>query len=380
MSKDLQYSLFSEEIIPEEIKTTKILNPKNQPMGEIKEKEIDISDIFSGIRKFFSNIFYQIGLGFLYTVYFIKRYGKIIGLVAVLGAVAGLVYSLAGKPFFTATMVVKSNDNYLEKNIFTKILDELNTMCDEGDFEELSSVLNITLEQAKSLRWFELEEEKEIANLGSYYNKYFKLLSTISDEEKREQMLDLFIKSETDNIYYISASVYDASVLPLLNEPLAKLMNSNPYFVKQRGINDVAFRASEQKIYDELTKLDSLKRTLTNAIESNEKNLKSGSNNIIFGENQLYNPLPVYEKYLSLYNDAITIKKQIFLNENTVEVLSGFVKLKKNERLNPLLGGFSGMGFGLLAGILFVLFLLSIEKFRKLEIPSKVNQVPAENK
>ncbi len=375
MSNGFQYNLFSEEFIPPEAKTNSSLNPKNHSMKEIKEKEIDISDVFSNIRNFFKNIITGMGRGFLYTVFFVKKNGKIIGSITAFGAIAGLVYSLAGRPFYSATMAVKSNDNYLEKNIFIKILDELNTMCEEEDFEELSAILNISVDEAKSLRWFELEEEKEIANLGSYYNKYFKVLSTMPDEEKREEMLSLFIESENDNIYYISASVYDPTVLPLLNEPLAKLLNANPYFVKKRGINDVALKASEQKIYDELTKLDSLKKTLTRAIESNEKNLKSGSNNIILGENQLYNPLPVYEKYLALYSDAISIKKQIFFNENTVEVLSGFVKLKKNERLNPALAGLTGAGLGLAGGILFVLFLLSVEQFRKLELPQNPGQI-----
>ncbi len=337
-------------------------------MKETNEKEIDISDVFSGIRNFFTKIFFGLGRILINILFFIKTHKKTIGFFLVLGSLGGIIYSIAGKPFYYSTMVVKSNDSFLENNIITKILDELNIMCEEEDFEELSQILKISPEQAKELRKFELEDEKQVTNLGTYYNKYFKVLSTISDEGKREELLSTFIKSEQDNIYYISASVYDASVLPFLNEPLAKLMNSNPYFVKKRGILDVTLKESEQKIYGELTKLDSLKRTLTQAIETNDKNMKSGSNNIILGENQLYNPLPVYEKYLTLYNDAISLKKQIFFNENTLEVVSGFAKLKKNERLNPVVAAFSGGGLGMLGGMIFALFIIGMKKFRDLKL------------
>lgn len=372
MSMDGQYRLFQEENLPMENKPVNESSTTTTPtMKGIQDREIDISDVFAGIKKFFVNIYSGIGYGLLSTIYFIKHHRKLIGTVMALGMGAGLIYSLGGKPFYSSSMAVKSSDSYLEKNIITKVLDELNTMCEEEDFEELANILNITPGQAQSLRGFELEEEKEVSNLGSYYSKYFKVLSTVPDEEKREELLATFIESEKENIYYISVSVYDATVLPLLNEPLAKLINTNPYFVRKRGINEVALRASEEKIYNELSKLDSLKQTLTRAIENNDKNMKSGSNNIFLGESQLYNPLPVYEKYLGLYSDAIAIKKQLFFNENTVEILSGFVKLKKNVRLSPLLSSLAGAGVGLVGGIGLAIFLIAFRNFNELEMPRK---------
>ncbi len=366
----LQYSLFSEEKNPQKNKSTD--NEKHtinhiKKMKEENEKELDLRDVFSSIGKMFANSFNAFGRGILHSVLFVKKHKKIIGSVMIAGVIGGLAYSLLGKPFYTATMVVKSNDSYLEKNIFIKILDELNIMCEEEDSSELAKLLGISVEQASAIREFNLEEEKEVANLGSYYTKYFNVLSTITDEEKRDNLLNTFIQSEKDNIYYISASAYNDSVLPLLNEPLQNLINSNPYFVRKRGINKVVMESNERKIYDELSKLDSLKKTLTSAIEINDKNMKSGNNNIFLGEQQLYNPLPVYDKYISLYAEALVLKKQIFFNDFTVDVLSGFVKLAKNDRLNPALASLLGAGIGFGGGIILVLLLLGVEKFNALE-------------
>lgn len=370
----LQYNLFPEEEFKNEKKSGKEKNINKKPnpnppeiMKDNNEKELDLRDVFSAIGRFFTNSINAFKRNILHTLLFVKRHKKIIGSITILGIVLGLCYSILGKPYYTATMAVKSNDSYLEKNIFTKILEELNTMCDEEDYNELARILNISVEHASAIRSFELEEEKEVANLGSYYAKYMKILSTIADEDKREEMLQTFIKSEKDNIYYISVSVYNDSILPLLNEPFAKLINANPYFVRKREINQTAMEFNEQKIYDELLKLDSLKKTLTEAIQRQEKYIKSGSNNVILGEQQLYNPLPVYDKYISLYGEAIALKKQILLNEFTMDVLSGFVKLAKNTRLNPILSALLGAGIGFGSGILLTLFLIGLQRFNALE-------------
>ena len=169
------------------------------------------------------------------------KYRWISGIFSVLGLIAGIIYSHTGRPYYESTMLIKSNDSYLEENILNKTLGELNSMCNSADHEQLALLLNLPVDKTKELRSFRLLEEKLFDKTEYNYRQFLSEIKGEDDEQKKKDLLALFLTtSQKNNIYYIAASSHNPDVLPLLNEPIEKLFELNPYFVREREINKEA--------------------------------------------------------------------------------------------------------------------------------------------
>lgn len=333
-------------------------------MGENNDKEINVREVFAAIGSFFAGIFKGIGSVFLYLFFFLIKNRILIGIFGIIGIIAGGIYSNTGRPYFESTLLLVSYDADLDKIMLNKTLNELNSMCGAGDYNELSLLLNISVNEAKELRSFKLLSANKPAKTDYDYNKLLLDLKGEEDEKKREEMLFNIIDKPRNDIFNISITSYNSDVLPKLSEPLLKLFDSNPYFMRRREIQKEALDMEELRVTKELEKLDVLKIILTKAIETNETDIKRGSGNIFMGEPQLYNPLPVYDKFIGLYTSAIDIRKKIHGNEKTAEIMSGFVKITKNSRPNFVFVGFVSLGFGLVMGFVIAVCIQVIKYIR----------------
>lgn len=312
--------------------------------GQGSSDEIDLREVFKAIGDFFG----RIGRGFLNILLATKRATRshriLIVLTVVLFVGLGIFWHTNGREYFSSGMVIESA--YYDRDLMDGAVSELNALAEQEAFGALGRKLNISREEAENLRSLQVEPliaEEDRMLLNSYIESFE--AGNITAEELvtfREKLI------KNNSKYRITVEVFSNDLLQNIQDGLVYYLENNDYVERRIDVQKENLQALRAKLQEERGKLDVLKGLLADNFSRLSENGRTGSNNVILGSAEnMTDPLNVYREDIKLYNEELSIHKQLALMEN-VEVIKSFTAFKKPANLSLLkmilLSGLIGLG------------------------------------
>jgi len=149
----------------------------------------------------------NIGLtDFLVIVFkFCKRNFIIVTSITLIGLAIGIFYSSQKQEYYLSEMIGFSN--IVDNTALLEILTPLSTLTDEGNYDELSSKLGISTEEASQIRVLKFANSKHTKTSHS---------PSVTDKK-------------LGKLIAVSIETYDRAILPKLENGISKYLNDNPY-------------------------------------------------------------------------------------------------------------------------------------------------------
>jgi hypothetical protein len=224
-------------------------------------------------------------------------------------ALAGGLYAYLQRPVIQAEMTVSYAQ--LEKKIYADMLAKLDQLRGSGQTAVLASTLGITEQQAAL-----------IARIDSRNIHNEPLVKDISTEKVP---------------FYVVVDVYDAAVLPALQQALVKYINEPPFVKARLKLNEQNYLNEIAMIKQQMLYMDSLKSYLVRDLKNSGSGAVASLNNLNKSQNELFSRIRDLEGALRF-------------NQN-IEVMDGFVghAVPWKKRLLPpaLMGLVIGAGIRL---------------------------------
>ncbi len=200
----------------------------------------------------------------------------------VFGALGGL-YALMQKRTIQAEMTVSYSQ--LEKKIYADMLNKLEQLRGNGQYQTLASVLGIKEEQARQIHCI---DSRNIHNEP--------LIKDVSTQKVP---------------FYIIVEVYDAAVLPDLQKALAGYINEPPFVKERLKLNEQNYHTELALLQKQLAYMDSLKIYFLNDQKSPDAGAVTSLNNLNKSQNELFARIR-------------DLRGALQFNQN-IEVMDGFV-------------------------------------------------------
>ena len=248
---------------------------KELPQNNNSE-EIDLGLLFNAIGKLFNRFINFIGgifKGILTFIVFLLRAiiknFKIIAIVMILAAGAGLALEKTQPEVYTSQMLVRPY--FDSKYQLVTNVNYYNALIREKDFNQLKELFSIQLEEAKEIIEFEINPGPETEN--DRLIQYDEFMSSIDSIRAQEVDYDEFI--ENRSIY--SGDVFEINVKSTQKDIFRSLEGglngtfTNTYSKKRMQKRDSLIAIDKQRILNSLKEVDSLKKVYINVLEEESK-------------------------------------------------------------------------------------------------------------
>jgi hypothetical protein len=269
-----------------------------------KNNEIDLIELFAKIIRAIRDN----------TVAFIVAF--------VLGTALGLAYYQYSPNVYESKMILLSD--ILTSSYSERLTETLNGLIREKNHKLLSDRLGLSLTDAASISKIEIE--------------------SIRQEAKKDE------KNESAT-FIVTASVLNKDIFPKLQEGMINYLSNNE-FVKIRVLQrQNYYRTMIEKVQNEISSLDSLKRRLFLGQPVYSKT----------AEMLLVDPTSIYSKVIELNKELVTDKNALEII-NSIQLVEGFTVLQKpaSPRLSYSLAA------GVSMGVFFVCIMIVFKSVRKL--------------
>jgi len=270
------------------------------------ENEVNLTPLFLFIKRKFD----QIGNRIVYSFKIVEKYFFLIATITAIFIGLSVVNYFTATPTYHSTAIFTSN--LLSNHYSESFINELRWLAKEKDYNELSRLLQMNLEDVKKIKKVEYEG---------------------------------FTASSKDTIigtpFKINVLIKDNSILDTLQYKIHNYLENNPYAIKRRQAKKATLIDFAAVVHKEIIELDSIKRVVS---------LKSGFTS---------SSLASYSKILTMCNERLRAMEQLALLKN-YDVLQEFTAYRKpySPRLlrDAVEYGFIGGVFG---------FFLALYKERK---------------
>lgn len=294
------------------------MNNDMQPKTQTTD-EIDLLELFNrmgrsikkGVVAFF-NFIVNILLGIIKFYYLNKIF---IGIFILIFGLLGLFVSYITKPYYSSTLVGRSNT--LSNFEVISMIDNLTKVTESKDSIALSQMLNIKVSEASKIK-----------NINAFWAYDIDLdgVPDFIDYSKNYEIKDTSVRRISDR-FYITAEVYDNRIFSNLRIGIYNYIKNNPLIA---SINNNRIKQTQErisKINEEISKLDSLQK-----FEYYEKDRivpKVGANQLVLfteKDRRLY-----HEEILGLYNERLALEKSIDVYPEPITIIQDFTPLSKND-------------------------------------------------
>lgn len=334
--------------------------------------EIDIKEVFAAIGRFFS----RIGNGIIVTIisirYATRRYAKLILACMLIGAGIGYLGYLSFEPYFASELTLSSR--YYSSEMLKSAVEELNQLAGEGNQRILARKLNITPEQAATIRTFEVKPvttTKEIIEVENLLQQITANTQLTEDqlEEIRKRLLANF------NSFKLIATFYNVSVLDPLEEGIVSYLEDNDYIRRRVAVEQENLLVLRNKILREQERLERLKTLQTEVYGKLAETGQAGSNTVILNASEKNNdPRIVFQEDLLFSKELQRTNEKLELNRG-LEIVSGFTPYGAHASLSLkgqlIFGALIGIGVAYLI-ILLIGINQALNRYEAKHLNSKV--------
>ncbi|TXE08451.1 hypothetical protein ES711_08060 [Gelidibacter salicanalis] len=346
---------------------------KNLPQQQPSE-EVDLGHLFKLIGKVFDRFFRFIGRIFtgifgviLLFLFFIQKHFLKFVIVVVTGVIIGAIIDIKKEPEYISTMVIEPNFNSVQQ-LYNNIA-FYNDLAKAKDFSSLSDALNITDEEALSIKKFDVESYSDENQKILLFDQFVRSLDTTT-----QKAIDMKAYLENFNsldarFHTISVIASDNTVAKKIQPAIISSISNNSYFNLRKDISDSNIKLQDSLYKKQIAEIDSLQLLYKRVMLKEAERAVQGTN-ISLGEQGTQN-----NKELSLINKMEELKLGLVeLNEergnksSILNVISDFPR--KGVREKGLLKSYKFLVPSLFL-ILAVLVLLMLSLNRYLKYHSK---------
>jgi hypothetical protein len=305
--------------------------PNNQA-----EEEVDLGQLFNAIGgvfnrfiRFIGSIFRAILSSVVYVLKALIDNVKLITIVVIASAIIGYglekikpeVYksSMFVKPYFDSKYELVNNINYF------------NALISNQDYETLTTVFDITEEDAKGIKVFEIDIGPESENDKILqYDTYLKSLDSI---RAQEISYDDFIENRdifSSDFYKISVEAQKKNIFKSLELGLNASFE-NTYSEKKKKKRDSLIIIQKLSIQASIRSVDSLQKVYIDVLKedsrSNNNTISLTEGFSIEPENSKTKEFELLNKELSLRKELRVLEEQKIQEDDFFDIVSGFQEI-----------------------------------------------------
>ncbi|MBJ7879671.1 hypothetical protein [Gelidibacter salicanalis] len=307
--------------------------PPSQP-----SEEVDLGQLFKLIGNVFDRFFRFIGRIFtgifgviLLFLFFIQKHFLKFIIVVVAGVIIGAIIDIKKEPEYISTMVIEPNFNSVQQ-LYNNIA-FYNELAKANDFLSLSEALDITDEEALSIREFSVESYSDENQKIILFDQFVRSLdSTTQKAIDMKAYLENF-NSLDARFHTISVIASDNTVAKKIQPAIISSISNNSYFNLQKDISDSNIKLQDSLYKKQITEIDSLQLLYKRVMLREAERAVQGTN-ISLGEQGTQN-----NKELSLINKMEELKLGLVeLNEergnksSILNVISDFPRKGVREK------------------------------------------------
>lgn len=296
--------------------------------------EIDLQELLAAVGRFFNRLGNSIVLFILSVRRATRKFIWLLTLFMIIGAGLGLISYNSFEPYFSSQLVL--NSRYYSAEMMEHAIEELHQLADEKNYAVLARKLNITPEQAASIRSFSTlpvttsEEVIEVEALLQAIEQSGSKLTPEQMEALRERLTMVFYNHE------ILVTIYDISILDALEHGLYQYLQDNDFVRRRVAVEQENLRILLDKLRQDQEQLNHLKKLQAEAYRRMAETGQTGSNNVIFGTPETTNaPLNVYVQDLDFARELLKTNRKLELNR-ALEIVSGFTPYGEPASLSLL--------------------------------------------
>ncbi len=350
--------------------------PKNTEPST-SDEEIDLGHLFYAIGKAISSVFAWLGQllvrvwdVFISFLLLIRSNFKVLLGAALIGGLIGGIYEYGFKAReYESSMTLQPNFGssvQLYKNI-----DLYQSLIEQEDYNRLMENLNISEEEARSLKRIEVKPyENENQSLLSYKEFVENLDSLTFDLISYEE----FSKAqpvESFKYHIVSVRAVDRFVFEKLEGPIIGSIVNNRYYDQVKSNAYENLLSKKKALEGSLSELDSLRSVYKKVMIAESQKENSGTNIYLAELNASNKEVLVFDKYMSLNEELFEVNNRLTEEKEVINIVSSFnpVGMNANEwyRNYAVLGLISGfvLVFAWIQLVRVNLFLQKIERARK---------------
>ena len=283
-------------------------------------------------------------------------------LLSLIGLGYGINIYFTGDKQYESDMTISSGK--MTNTFYSGLIFKLERLVELDGFDELSSKLNISVEDAE-----------KISSITYADYLYYDILE---DENLLKDSTQTITVTERP-FFRIEAKVTDVSIFPQLQAGIEQYLRNNPFAVRDRDVRKLILRTQIEKFTGEMRGMDSLKYAVINRISKknnetyqvNESALQNGQGIILSQDDKLeIDPLIPFERTLAYSRQINNYEKELIQIDREFEVIDGFAGTSQHvfPRVKHMLifliyglilGGALNLFFGL---VLFRIRLVEIRK------------------
>lgn len=340
--------------------------PEQQPSEEVDMGQLFklIGNAFDRFFRFIGKIFKGIFFLLMDLLVFIQKHIKKLALVGILGILTGTYFDIKKPPLYESHMVVEPNF-YSTSQLYTNI-HSLNNFVNSRDSVSLSRTLNISLNEAASIKIINIERYTLGNEKVALYDEFIKELDTAS-----RKFIDFKIYSNNFSVldsrfHDIAIISENAKVARKVQDAIVESIDDKEYFVLQKTLNDKNIELRDTLNMMQIAEIDSIQKNIRDVMRRAAERPNGASTNINLADSRNSG-----NKELSLIQQLETIKrKQVLLNEDRgrtskiINVISDFPE--RGNRVKGIFKSSKFLFFVLFIGLAFaILILLELNKYLK---------------
>jgi hypothetical protein len=299
------------------------LSEKSNQISTVSHnEEVDIITLFSMIGNAFSKLFKFIGniLKYLFSsiVFVLKAIldnYKIILIVLIISGALGYALEKVKPEIYNSQMLVKPY--FDSKYQLVNNINYFNALIDNKDYNTLTSVFDISVEEAEMIKKFEINLGPESEN--DKIIQYDNFIKSIDSVMAQDISFDDFIDNRdiySSDFFEISVESYKKDIFKSLEAGLNSSFE-NTYSAKKMRKRDSLIFIQKENIIQSIASVDSLQNVYIKVLEEESK---SNTNQLSFGEGFTLEPANSKTKEYELLNKELQLRDQLrVLQEKKVE-------------------------------------------------------------
>lgn len=311
---------------------------KELPNNQKQNEEVDLIVFFNLIGKaintffkFFLNLFKLVAKTLLEVIaHFYNRKFWYLGAV-VIGGVVGYGLDTSAEQIYGANLFIETNFN-TQRQVYENIKELRQLSLVDKDYDALAQRLDISLEDAKSLKGFYIEPDIDFNTSLTQYVEYYKELdSTTKADFTYEKYID-GLNYFSFKQHKIGVAATNKYVFRKLKGGLIKELNNNSYIQDLKTVNQSNLQINQRYLEAQLDKMDSLYNTgLKLRLIEAEKDIPAYSGTVLNMGGSQQQSTQINEARILSLKDEVQEKKLELLTEqvktkNLVNVLADFTE------------------------------------------------------
>ncbi|MFY7670612.1 hypothetical protein ACOSP6_05945 [Tenacibaculum sp. MEBiC06402] len=319
---------------------------------------IIIGKAFSKVGNFIASIFKGLFNFLIETLLFLKSNSIKIGIATLIGVIIGFFFEFKSETLYEANLFVKPNFSS-SRQLYNNI-NFYNDLVKQKEVEQIKTIFNITLEEAKSLKKFEINP---IVNENDILNSYDDLIQSIDTSTVKSYSYTKFKNAFTQfdyKIHEITVNATKNNVFAKLDKAIIESIVNNDYFKTLKKTNKSNLLRTDSLLRRNLQQADSLYYIYKEVLIEEAKKPNSSTSINLSGNTPTSNnkEQELFNAKMRLNDNLIDVNKDLSEKSEVINIVSNFEPIGHKVKAIQKNKAFQ---FGLLGFVLMIIALLLLK-------------------